>query len=489
LLARLFKDSIVYGVGQVGSRFIGVLLAPFYTRLLSTEEYGKLDLLTTLSAILVLLACMQVESGVLRGYYEAKREGKDDTLVGTGFVLFLVGGFAWICVALFFCAYYVAPNAAITWRHVLPVVAGVVPQQCLLYGLLLLQLERRAGRYATIVIGDMLTSGALGVAVVAGGWCSAEYILWSLTVSKLFWGAVCIIPRRRGLLLGWNKNFAREILLYGVPILPAVICGWVLTSANRFILLTALPFSELAVFGLAAKLGSVMAIVSQAFRLAWSPSAMQLIGQRGSEERVVRVLGYYLIVMTGAGAVLGSLGYLAAKAIAPPAYHEAGAIVGFIAMGHIWVGATSILGYGVNAVRKTYLNTISTLAGAVVNIVICWFGVREFGLISAGIGFFAGTVTTAFGVLILSQHCHRLPYRAKTIAISLGVCVLLACIGAVLPLPDSDWQSVAQASLPRLVLSLVLWAIVIWVCLVPQDRLRIARRVGSQLPGVLDIEK
>lgn len=485
MLKRVFKDSIVYGVGQVGSRFIGVLLAPFYTHFLSTEEYGKLDLLTTLSAILVLLACMQVESGVLRGYYEAKREGKDGTLASTGFVLFMYGGVAWMCVGLSVFAFYAGPDAAISWRHVLPVVVGVIPQQCLLYGLLLLQLEQRAGRYATIVIGDMLTSGALGVAVVAGGWCGAEYVLWSLTVSKLLWGAVSIIPRRRELLLRWNKNFAREILLYGLPILPAVICGWMLTSANRLILLTSFPFSELAVFGLAAKIGAVMAIVSQAFRLAWAPNAMQLIGQPRSEEQVVRVFGYYLIVMTGAGTILGSLGYLAAKAIAPPAYYDAGAIVGFIAMGHVWAGATAVLGYGVNAVRKTYLNTIPTFVGAAVNVVICWFGVREFGLVGAGIAFLAGTVTTAIGVLVLSQCCYRLPFNATTIGVSLGVCVLLACMGAVLPLLDSDWLSVAQASLHRLVLSLVFWVIVIWACLAPQDRRRIARRVGSRLVGIL----
>ena len=43
------KDGLIYGLSATLAKFMGVFLAPIYTRVLSTEQYGLLDLATTVS--------------------------------------------------------------------------------------------------------------------------------------------------------------------------------------------------------------------------------------------------------------------------------------------------------------------------------------------------------------------------------------------------------------------------------------------------------
>ena len=45
-LSRLCKNSLIYGIGGALNRFIGLLLLPFFTRVLSPEDYGIVALLS-----------------------------------------------------------------------------------------------------------------------------------------------------------------------------------------------------------------------------------------------------------------------------------------------------------------------------------------------------------------------------------------------------------------------------------------------------------
>lgn len=48
-LSRLFNCSMVYGIGGVLNRFIGLFLLPFYTRALTPDDYGVVALVSLLS--------------------------------------------------------------------------------------------------------------------------------------------------------------------------------------------------------------------------------------------------------------------------------------------------------------------------------------------------------------------------------------------------------------------------------------------------------
>ena len=63
---KLFKNSAVFFIGNLGSKVITFLIVPFYTYFLTTEEYGTADLVTTTVNLLVPFAMMGMNEAVLR---------------------------------------------------------------------------------------------------------------------------------------------------------------------------------------------------------------------------------------------------------------------------------------------------------------------------------------------------------------------------------------------------------------------------------------
>ena len=51
-LFRLAKGSLIYGVGGMLQRFMSLLLLPFFTSVLTTEDYGVIALIALLGVVL-----------------------------------------------------------------------------------------------------------------------------------------------------------------------------------------------------------------------------------------------------------------------------------------------------------------------------------------------------------------------------------------------------------------------------------------------------
>ena len=95
---QLLGESAIYGLGTVISRFIGIILLPVLTRVLSQPEYGLLDLLMTISALAFVLCEFQIISGVSRAYYDSKKDGVLELLIGTALCLYVVASLVAIVV-------------------------------------------------------------------------------------------------------------------------------------------------------------------------------------------------------------------------------------------------------------------------------------------------------------------------------------------------------------------------------------------------------
>ena len=51
--SKLIKNSGIFAIANMGSSIVSFILVRFYTELLSTEQYGTIDFLTTLSSMLI----------------------------------------------------------------------------------------------------------------------------------------------------------------------------------------------------------------------------------------------------------------------------------------------------------------------------------------------------------------------------------------------------------------------------------------------------
>ena len=70
----LVKNTIILSIGNLFTKLITFFLLPLYTAILSTEEYGIVDLLNTLVSLLLPIVTFQIEQAVFRYLIENREK-------------------------------------------------------------------------------------------------------------------------------------------------------------------------------------------------------------------------------------------------------------------------------------------------------------------------------------------------------------------------------------------------------------------------------
>ena len=95
---RLARQSLVYGVGPVVSKFIGVFLLPLYTSYLTTKDYGVVALLMSAEVVAVIIFRAGIQNAFFRFYYLSSDPLERRTVVRTSFWYTMVAStFGLIC--------------------------------------------------------------------------------------------------------------------------------------------------------------------------------------------------------------------------------------------------------------------------------------------------------------------------------------------------------------------------------------------------------
>ena len=62
----LINNTIIFAIGNFATKIITFLLVPLYTNMLSTEQFGIVDLLYTICSFLIPLFSFNISEAILR---------------------------------------------------------------------------------------------------------------------------------------------------------------------------------------------------------------------------------------------------------------------------------------------------------------------------------------------------------------------------------------------------------------------------------------
>ena len=99
----LWKNTLIFAISSFSTKFLSFLLVPLYTSFLSTAEYGKIDLITTTSTLLVYVLTINIADSVLRFTIENVKES--EKILAVGLKTLTIG--SCICACLLMTTYLV----------------------------------------------------------------------------------------------------------------------------------------------------------------------------------------------------------------------------------------------------------------------------------------------------------------------------------------------------------------------------------------------
>ena len=380
---KLFSNSAIFAIGDLGSRVISFLLLPLYTYYLTTEQYGVTDLILTTVNLLLPVVFLSIQNAVLR-FIMDKSEKTDEIVSNTSIIA--IGG-----IVLLILSYPLINYINIFGNNL----------KYLYFILVLLFLERYVAQYARAVgmlkiyaINGILLSFNLGMSNVLflavfnlglQGYFYA-YII-SHFISFLFLSFNTRIFSQFSF-SNYNVTTVKRLLKFSVPMIPNSIMWWLVNASSRFIIRFHLGLSANGLFAIASKTPAILSMINQIFTQAWQISAIEESENTNKESFYSNVFSH----LASFSFVTASILTMAIKYIFDLLFSieffTAWKITPFLILGTVFSNLSSFLGTSYIVEKQTAGVFKTSIYGGLISLILNLLLIPNFGITGAGISSF-----------------------------------------------------------------------------------------------------
>ncbi len=360
---KLFSNTIIFGIGTFGSKALVFLLMPLYTRVLTNEDYGIVDLIVQSSNLLLPLVSVGIFGAIIRFGLD---KAYDKTEVFSSGLLVILSGF---CAFLLFVPliWQIELISGYTLLIVLYVFTGCLKALCANFVrakqyVRLYAFEGILGTVMVIVFNILfLLVFKLGVVGYVLSIILADFfsiIFLTLTARLTSYVNLFII----------KKSTLFEMLKYSIPLIPNTVFWWVTNVSDRFIVTAMLGEAANGLYAVSYKVPTLISLVSGIFMEAWQMSAITDRSDPKLGAFFSKVFKSYQGIVFAAASFLILCSKLITKVLVSDAFYASWRFIPLLVMATTFSCFVTFMG-SVYMVEKKSVTTLTTTAlGAIVNI-------------------------------------------------------------------------------------------------------------------------
>ena len=378
----LAKNTAIVSIGKICTQLITFFLLPVYTAVLSNEEYGVVDLLNTLTSLLLPIVTLQIEQGIFRYLIDCRENNEKQIKLITTIIRFMIIQ-SIACIVIFLC---VSPFIHNEYKYFL--MANLLMG---IFSSLLLQICRGLGDNATYAIGSFIT-GAFTVVlnvifIVAFRW--GAYGMLGATAISNFICAVYIFLKRKIYKYikpkQFDKKILKEIIKYSVPLIPNMISWWIVSASDRTIISAVIGIAQNGIYSAANKFSGVFTTLYSVFNLTWTESASININSEDRDEFFSKILDF--VIRFFGCLCLGTIAVMpfAFNILINEKFAEAYYQIPILILGSVFNILVSFVGSIYVAKKLTKEIAKTSVISAVINIFVNIVLIKSIGLYAASI--------------------------------------------------------------------------------------------------------
>ncbi|MHA6647230.1 lipopolysaccharide biosynthesis protein [Aerococcus urinae] len=376
---KLFNNSIIFALGSLSSKIITMLLVPVYTYLLTTGEYGTIDLVTISVQILVPIVSLCMGEAILRFAIDVQNK----TSLVTNVLLITTYGIIIFLLPLPLLLKFSKNSLLIFFTYILTVTQ--------IFQTILSQYSRGLNRTKLFAVNGVLVTFLIAVfniifIAICDFGVNGYFLAMTLAYSV---GAVhLIIALRNSLKINFKyikKSFQIQLIRYSIPLIPNNLMWWSINASSRYIISYYLGVGHNGLFAVASKIPAVINLVTQVFTQAWQLSAIEEINKNSSKTFIKTIFhNYQSVLFVTFSFILIFLKPLFAFAF-DINYFSAWEPVPFLLLSAVFSALAGFFGQIYVANKNTTGVFTSSLVSGFFNIISSFMLVPYLGLIGAGI--------------------------------------------------------------------------------------------------------
>lgn len=380
---KLLNNSLVFAIGNVGSKAIAFILVPIYTFYLTSAEYGTIDLAVTTANLMIPLISLCVYEAVLRFIMDVNSNIKE--IYTNGIILTFLSSIA--ALAIFLVAYLLFTEKNFSNSLVIIVYLLVVSQ---MFQKLHSQFAKALDKNKLYAFNGILLTLLIGILniifVVLLDYGVMGY-LCSLIIS--YWLSTLFIVIMTKSYLYFDNNLhnwilQKKLLLYSIPLIPNSIMWWATDSLSRYLIGFYLGVSANGYYAVASRLPSLITVFSDVFYQAWQLSAIDEYEKDNKDFYTDIFTIYYTFLFLVASFIMIILKPIFRNFIAQE-YYPSWSIVPFLLLSVIFASLSSFMGAFYVASKNTGGVLKTSILGGFFATILSFVLIPTIGLEGAGI--------------------------------------------------------------------------------------------------------
>lgn len=387
---RLVNNSIIFAIGNMGSKLMQFIMIPLYSYTLSTTQYGKVDMLTTIVSLLMPLISLDIADAVFR-YALDKNDNKTETF-NTGLLFALIISLCTIPIAIIIQGFI----------HDYPVfLTDIVLIASMLYSLIS-NYARSINRVKEFAAGGIINSlimGILNFILLLGlHWHMNGYMI-SMAFGMIFSSVYLLIACQMFADIDihqFNRLKFRRMLIYSIPLVPNLLAWWLNSASDRVFILFFLGASYNGIYAMANKIPNILSTLMTIFTQSWQISVVQEYNNKEGKAFITHVFNVLITLMFALAIAIIALIKPIFTIIVSHSYYNGWQIAPWLMLAIIYSNMASFLGTIYTATKQTIPVMYTTVAGAIINVVFSIILIPNFHLVGAAL---ANIIS--FGVVVL----------------------------------------------------------------------------------------
>jgi O-antigen/teichoic acid export membrane protein len=428
---RLARQSLVYGLGGLVSRILAVLLLPLYTRHLRPSDYGDVETIVALTAVLATILRFGLPSAFFRFYYLERSAHERLTLIRTSFWFTMGSASAGLLAGVLLAG----PISRLLFggaerTHLVDAAfVGLWAQLNYEQLVALFRVEQRPGGFVAASVANVLVTVAATFAFVVGFHAGALGVVAGNLSGTLVVYLVLLAYRRDQLGFAFDARLLRRMNRFGLPLMPAALALWAVNFADRFFIVELAGTREVGLYSIGVRISSAILLLVIAFSTAWPAFAYSIEDEDEARRTYAFVLTYVLVLCSWLSLGLGLFAPWIVRLLTTPPFYAGARVVGLLGFSLAAYAGYTVLAIGIGRTGKTRFNWIVTGTAALLNTVLNLILIPREGMMGAAIATLVAYAWLFALMAVYSRRVYPAPHQWRRIAIALASAGVLFAIG------------------------------------------------------------
>lgn len=474
---RLLKDASLYSVSSLLARGFSLITVPIYTRILSPADYGALDLLSYTAVLVVLIMGAALDQAVARFYLDVEDDSEKKRIASTVLIYNI-----FVFALLIPLAKPLAGWMAHGWLgdqvdEATVVLAFIYIWVNAIYYIANNQLKYLflSKQFALCNIGNTVLSIVLSFVFIVYFKWGIFGIFLGMTLGAGLFALLSLYYARASYALTYHWGTLKQMLVYSLPLVPGTLAFYLMQYVDRFAINALSSLHDVGLYGIGARLASLVNLFLMGFQGAWSPIVFKSFREKEAPEKFKVVFNYYLFTVLTILVGLSLFGREILLLLTTKTFSQGFVVVPLLVLAAILASIGQYFTYGIQIAKKSHYTLFLNCVALAINVALNYFLIPWLGIIGAALATVLSFVFLTVVGMRLSQKLYHVPYKWLNI-VAAGLLAVAISNSVTLVSFDVTWQAVVAKAVMAMIVVLVLSRLLS----IPLDA-RLVKRIKSHV--------